>query len=59
MVERDHSFLTSVQQYYVLSRYGLHYIGSQRHTFSMVFTDVFQLYADDPGRWHSENRDQS
>lgn len=58
---RDHSFLTSVQQYDVLSRCGFHYIGvgSQRHTFSMVFTDVFQLYADDLGRWNFENRDQS
>lgn len=56
MVEmwRDRSFLTSVQRYYVLGRYGFHYIGvgSQRHTFSMVLTDVFQLYADVLGRWN-------
>lgn len=63
MVEmwRDRSFLTSVQRYYVLGRYGFHYIGvgSQRHTFSMVLTDFFQLYADVLGRWNFENRDQS
>lgn len=62
MVEmwRDRSFLTSVQRYYVLGRYRFHYIGvGSESTFSMLFTDVFQLYADDPGRWNFENRDQS